>query len=234
MKVLIVNADDFGFCPAVNRGVIRAHVEGIVSSASLMVRWPDAAAAARAAARHPTLSVGLHVDLGEWVHGDDGWSPQYLVVSTDDERAVRSEVERQVEAFRALAGSYPTHLDSHQHVHRQEPVATVVATIGRELGVPVRDVTEHIQYRGDFYGQSGKGWPYPQAITAAALVGVLQSLPDGVTELGCHPADGEVPSVYGRERSIELATLCDPYVRAALLMHSVQLISFREVDRARL
>ena len=43
---LIMNADDFGISPGVNAGIIEAHERGIVTSASLMVRWPDAVAAA--------------------------------------------------------------------------------------------------------------------------------------------------------------------------------------------
>ena len=68
---LIVNADDFGQSPGVNRGVIAAHERGVVTSTSLMVRWPSAAAAAAYAREHPALSVGLHVDLGEWACRDD-------------------------------------------------------------------------------------------------------------------------------------------------------------------
>jgi predicted glycoside hydrolase/deacetylase ChbG (UPF0249 family) len=52
-RQLIVNADDFGQSAGVNRGVIEAHENGIVTSASLMVRWPDAADAARYARPAP-------------------------------------------------------------------------------------------------------------------------------------------------------------------------------------
>src|SRR5688572_28379081 len=74
---LIVNADDFGFSPGVNRGIAEAHERGIVTSASLMVRWPAAAAAASYARARPELSVGLHLDLGEWVLRDGAWVPLY-------------------------------------------------------------------------------------------------------------------------------------------------------------
>ncbi|MGA2658858.1 MAG: ChbG/HpnK family deacetylase, partial [Verrucomicrobiota bacterium] len=53
---LIVNADDFGLDPGVNRGIIKSHEYGIVTSASLMVRWPAAAEAAAYAREHPELS----------------------------------------------------------------------------------------------------------------------------------------------------------------------------------
>ena len=67
-RAVIVNADDFGLSAGVNRGIAAAFEGGIVTSASLMVR-PDAAAEAASYARlHPVLGVGLHIDLGEWVH----------------------------------------------------------------------------------------------------------------------------------------------------------------------
>src|SRR5215210_4893477 len=98
-RSLIVNADDFGLSDGVNHGILRAHDEGIVTSASLMVRQPAASAAAGEARRRPRLSVGLHLDLGEWAFRDGGWSALYEVVPADDPAAVAGEVSRQLEAF---------------------------------------------------------------------------------------------------------------------------------------
>lgn len=145
-RSLIVNADDFGQSPGVNRGVIRAHEHGIVTSATLMVRWPAAEQAAAYAREHPALSVGLHLDLGEWAYGAGQWRARYEVVDTGDPVAVQAEVRRQLDAFCALLGRDPTHLDSHQHVHRQEPVRSSLERAGEELGVPVRDVAGGIRY----------------------------------------------------------------------------------------
>src|SRR6266566_7386787 len=125
-RYLIVNADDFGQSPGVNRGIITGHEQGIVTSASLMVRWAAAAEAAAYGRTHPALSVGLHVDLGEWVYRDETWVALYEVVPLADRAAVTEEVSRQLAAFRRLMGREPTHIDSHQHVHRDEPVHSVV------------------------------------------------------------------------------------------------------------
>jgi predicted glycoside hydrolase/deacetylase ChbG (UPF0249 family) len=77
--------------------------------------------AADAARVRPRLSLGLHLDLGEWLYRGDRWECTYLRVQLDDEGAVRTETARQLAAFRRLVGCDPTHLDSHQHVHREEP-----------------------------------------------------------------------------------------------------------------
>src|SRR5262245_29293778 len=137
-RYLIVNADDFGQSPGVNRGVAMAHERGIVTSASLMVRWPAALEAAAYARCHPDLSLGLHLDLGEWECKNTDWQPRYEVVPVENASAVADEVAGQLAAFRRLLGADPTHIDSHQHVHTQEPVRRVVRDLADRLGVPVR------------------------------------------------------------------------------------------------
>jgi chitin disaccharide deacetylase len=226
-RCLVVNADDFGQSPGVNRGVIAAHERGIVTSASLMVRWPAAVEAAEYARAHPGLGVGLHIDLAEWAHRDGRWTSLYEVVPVGDAAAVAAEVARQVTAFRELVGRDPTHFDSHQHIHRDPPLCEVALDWGRRLGVPVRHFTPGVTYCGNFYGQSGKGEPCPDAIGPEALVGVLRGLPPGVTELACHPAlGGDVDSMYRAERVLEVQTLTDPRVRAVVREEGIELLSF--------
>ena len=228
-RYLIVNADDFGLSPGVNRGIIQAHEQGIVTSASLMVRGSAAAEAAAYARDHPRLSVGLHVDLCEWTFTNETWRPAYEVVPTNDAVAVADEVVRQLGAFRRLVGCNPTHLDSHQHVHRTEPVQSILLREARKLGVILRDHDPEVRYCGDFYGQSNKGYPYPEGISVEALLKILHTLPAGVTELGCHPAEGaDWDSVYRSERALECQTLCDPQVRAAISSEDVVLCSFSD------
>jgi len=227
---LIVNADDFGQTAGINRGIIEAHEHGIVTSASLMVRWPAAAAAAAYARGRPGFSLGLHVDLGEWTYRAGKWVALYEVVACDDRAATATEIARQLAAFRRLAGRDPTHLDSHQHVHREEPVCSILQELAGNLRVPLRHFAARVRYCGDFYGQSGKGEPLPEAIRAERLIELIQQLPAGFTELGCHPGDGsDVDSMYRSERAGEVKTLCDSHVRKALAAEGVDRCSFHEV-----
>jgi chitin disaccharide deacetylase len=229
-RFLIVNADDFGRSPGINDGVVRAHREGIVTSTSLMVRWPAAVEAARYAREHPELSVGLHVDLGEWSFRDGEWVLEYEVVPEDDADAMRAEVEAQLARFRALLGRPPTHLDAHQHVHRSGVPGKVVRELGGRLGVPVRFAHPHLRSCGDFYGQTGTGDPLAGAVEPRALASIVGGLPDGWTELICHPAaDALTPGMYGTERRAELDSLCDPGVRAAVESAGIALRSFTDL-----
>ena len=230
-RVLIVNADDFGRSPGVNKGVIQAHEHGVVTSATLMVRWPAAIEAA-AYARRSSLSVGLHVDLGEWIYRDGEWQPRYEVLSEPSEDAVAEEIGRQLERFEALMGRPPTHLDSHQHVHRREPIRTALIEMALKLAVPLRHYTPYVRYRGDFYGQTAEGAPLPDAISVEKLINILKTLPPGYTELGCHPGEGEdLDSIYCGERAVELRVLCDPRVRVAIKAIGIELRSFLHLSK---
>jgi len=228
-RFLVVNADDLGLSDAVNDGIFAAHEEGIVTSASLMVRQGAAPSAAERAADHPHLAVGLHIDLGEWSYADGEWTVAYSHCDLDDAADVERECRAQLERFRALLGRDPTHLDSHQHVHESEPLKGVAEALAAELAVPLRN--RAIRYEGGFYGQSGKGDPYPAGVTPERLSELIRSLPPGWTEIGCHPAAGPVPtSSYDAERQIELATLRDPEVKNLLNVMHVRLCSFAQAN----
>jgi predicted glycoside hydrolase/deacetylase ChbG (UPF0249 family) len=224
-RILIVNADDFGRSPGVNRGIAIAHEHGIVTSTSLMVRRPGAEEAARYARKHPKLSVGLHVDLGEWVYRDGAWEPVEEVLGP-----VEEAVDHQLALFTSLIGHEPTHLDSHQHVHREGQVRTVLADRAGQLAVPLRAYDSNVRFCGDFYGQTGEGESLVDAISVEALLRLVGALPIGVTELGCHPGvgtDDDLP--YGCERSIEVRVLCDPRIRSAIERDDIDLRSFAEL-----
>lgn len=233
-KNLIVNADDFGQSHGINRGIITAYGHGIVTSASLMVRWPAAADAAAYARKQPGLSVGLHIDLGEQIFRAGEWVPLYSVVPLQNETAVRDEISRQLGEFDRLVGHAPSHLDSHQHVHLREPVRIVLMDIAQRLGVPLRHYSPEIAYRGNFYGQAADGTPLRDVISVDGLIHILETLPAGCTELGCHPAaECDLNAIYRQERLEELKVLCDPRVRAAVMALGIELRSFARLSLGR-
>jgi predicted glycoside hydrolase/deacetylase ChbG (UPF0249 family) len=228
-KSLIVNADDFGYSRGVNSGIVEAHEHGIVTSASLVVDRPAAQEAAGYSRNRPELSLGLHFELPAWGVRGATWG---LSHGRKDRLAlaVATELRRQLERFRRLAGSDPTHLDSHKHRHREEPLRSVCLEAAGELNVPLRHFDPAVRSCGNFYGQIGAGRPNPGAISPRALVELLEGLETGVTELRCHPGytDG-LKSWYREERVEEVRTLCDQGVRAAIERLRIRLISFREL-----
>ena len=153
-RILIVNADDFGLSEGVNRGIMESFQKGIVTSTSLMVRWPAARQAASDAKQEPKLAVGLHFDAGEWYLDGEEWKPYYEVVDLDDVDATLAELQRELDQFHDLMGRGPTHIDSHQHVHQREALLPGFRDFGASLGVPVRHAEKRVRYVGSFYGQT--------------------------------------------------------------------------------
>jgi hypothetical protein len=222
-RLAIVNADDLGKSEEIDRGIFEAHDRGIVTSASLLVDGPDAAAALRLAKQRPDLSVGIHVafdDRGRWF------------INVQDPRAVRRELDRQLEAFVRLTGAPPTHIDSHHHAHRFFNVARHFLEAGARHGVPVRGFSE-VFFVGRFWGQPEFGRTDMTKISAESLLALLRSLGPGVSEVSCHPGylESRADAQYNREREVELRSLCDAKVKAAIAEEGIRLISFREYGR---
>ncbi len=169
--------------------------------------------------------------LAEWsLRRGEAWVPLYQIVPLDDVAVVAEALDRQLSDFRRLVGRDPTHLDSHQHFHQDEPVRSAALKLARRLDVPLRHFSPEIQYCGRFYGQTARGLPLPQAIAIDSLIEILTDLPSGLTELGCHPgrATGE-ESTYCEERSTEVDVLSHPEVRTVLWDLGIELRSFRDV-----
>jgi chitin disaccharide deacetylase len=224
MKYLVVNADDFGACAGVNRGIMEAHRRGIVTSASLMVGMPGSEEAARLARKCPALSVGLHVQFGDGRRGP--------VANLADTAACRESLCAQLVRFTGLMGRPPTHLDSHHHVHTRPELLPHFKEMAELHGAPLRECSG-VRYCSRFYGQWA-GEHHPERVSVSDLIQILATdVGEGVTELGCHPgcADPALASSYRIERQLELSTLCDGRVRGFLDDRGIALIGFREVPR---
>ena len=219
---LIVNADDFGASVGVNRGIVHAHAEGIVTSTSLMVHGPAAQEAVALAREHPGLAVGLHWDL------DAGGVDR---VPLGRAASVRGELEAQLEAFHRLVGRPPSHIDSHHHVHRSEAVAPIAEEVAAPLGVPLRE-SGLVTYIGGFYGQ----WEWQVTdlhhVSPDFLMWILRhEVAEGWTEIGCHPGyiDDDFTSVYLAEREAEVRTLTDPRIREEIDALGIRLASYDDL-----
>ncbi|MCL4239688.1 MAG: ChbG/HpnK family deacetylase [Anaerolineae bacterium] len=155
MKQLIVNADDFGRSPGINRGILEAHQRGIVTSTTVMINYPAAAPGLeRALTEAPDLGIGLHITLtsgrpvsapqtvrslltdeGGFVH-ISAWPAQMSRFEPDH---LQREIAAQVDRFISLAGRPPDHLDSHHHAAYLHPDALrAILDIAAGFGIPMR------------------------------------------------------------------------------------------------
>lgn len=153
MKRLLVTGDDFGLALEVNEAIERAHREGILCTASLMVGASEAEDAAARARRLPRLGVGLHLVL---VEGRPILPPEQVPALVDSRgdflenfvragfrfffspaarRQLAAEIRAQFEAFRAT-GLELDHVNAHNHMHLHPTILGLLLEVGRDYGLP--------------------------------------------------------------------------------------------------
>lgn len=253
MRRLIVNADDFGRARGVNTGVLRAHRDGIVTAATLMVTTPGTDDAARVARAAPSLDVGVHLTLtyGRPISDPatvpslvqrDGSFPRVPGAFLGTSRAKRDEaaIEYRAQFARAqeLIGRSPTHLDTHHWLHDDPALEWAIVALARETGAAVRP---HDDAQRDRLRAAGiktvdhyrRDFQHEGHVDLATLERILADLGDGVTELGCHPGEPdpelERTSTYAALRVTELATLTDPRTKAAIARAGITLVDYTAV-----
>lgn len=152
VRGLIVSADDFGLSPRVNAGIVRAHREGLLTNASLMVNGAAFEEAVELARSLPGLGVGLHLVL---LQGRSALGPGEIPGLVSDERyfseqpvatgmryffcrrlhaALEREVRAQVEKFLAT-GLELSHVDGHLNIHMHPTVLGILLRIAPEYRI---------------------------------------------------------------------------------------------------
>lgn len=174
----MVNADDFGLSPGVNAGVVRAHREGILTSATLLANAPFFEQAAAVALETPSLGVGLHLnivrgaplspprDIPALVASGGVFAPfRFKAMSRGFLRQAEIEYRRQFERILA-AGVVPTHVDFEKHHAWQRPLYLLACRLAREYGVPaIRTLREPVAW-----SLRRLGWPgWRRAVMATLL-----------------------------------------------------------------
>jgi predicted glycoside hydrolase/deacetylase ChbG (UPF0249 family) len=203
-RTVLVVADDLGYDPAIDQGILEAHLRGIVTAASAFVEGPFAASALAYAPR--TLAIGLHLALSPGTTGE----------------GAEMEITRQLARFEAIRGAPPAHVDGHKHVHAEPPVLAALLRIAgprrlriRALDPAMRDLIRAAGARAcdNFLGDAG----LRPCWTPGRLALVAASLPGGTTELMMHPGrkPASVRTSFGVEREVELAAATDPRVLEA-------------------
>ena len=267
-KHLVVTADDFGMSIEVNEAVEKAHRNGILTNASLVVAGAAAADAIRRAKRMPGLGVGLHLAIFGAPAQQSGEAQQ--MIAPDGENlgekpvstgigimfspATRAAAKREIDAqFRAFgqSGLELGHLDGHWHCHQHPTILNLAIAAGRPLGlravrIPYEGlgwshrVTGHrrlgarighavshaplagfmrlrtkaagLRANDHFFAKSDAG-----SVSGDQLLGLLQNLPDGVTEVGLHPSTRQRIGIHSPppdwDSTGELAALTDPRLR---------------------
>jgi predicted glycoside hydrolase/deacetylase ChbG (UPF0249 family) len=214
LRVLVVNADDFGFTRDVNEGIVTAHREGILTATTLMANGAAFDHAVELARTTPALDVGCHLVLvgGEGQPATVSALIRALALKQVD---VYHELRRQVERI-AGAGIIPTHLDTHKHTHLLPPVLDAVARLSEEFRIPWvrrpfdlplnghqvpwgkqalsrglgfmrRRFHRVLMRHGCRVTDHFAGFQITGRFEALDVIRLIESLPDGVTEFMVHP-----------------------------------------------
>jgi predicted glycoside hydrolase/deacetylase ChbG (UPF0249 family) len=241
-KRLIVTAQGFGRAPGANRGILKAHKEGIVTSATLEVQGANASEAATLGRETTTLGLGIAfvftagqpllppaevpslVDPQGRLHGD----VKALAGARLDD--VLAEARTQLRRFRELVGTRPTHLDAHASAQAVPVVLEALLTLAWETGLPIRSVTpamrERLRYEriatpdhliDDFSGAEA---------SVERLARALADVPLGTSELLCRPAEPDPEDLDAPLREAELRILTDPEARQAVQAGGIKLVAY--------
>jgi hopanoid biosynthesis associated protein HpnK len=281
LKRVIVNADDFGLSPEVNAGVIRAHRDGILGSASLMVAEPAAKAAAELARQNPALDVGLHAVVcrgrsildAAHLRGSVDASGRFLETPVLAgmryffDRSMRAkmtdELRAQVERHLELVG-YLNHIDGHLNFHVHPLFADILIELAVEYKVPcirlpresvittlrlrrnnvpsklIEAVIFRILSRRTRRMMTERGLRSTDALFGLHqsghldedyVVGVIDQLREGTTELYFHPAAdvGGIPPSPAAQLEVEILT--GPRMRDAIDRNHIELITFADLSK---
>ena len=186
----IFNADDFGISKGVNAAIVKAHREGILNSASLMINQKYAAEAVKSAKEMPDLEIGLHVNLtNEYpaapvqqipllVDGQGKLKNGFvnlLLLSFLKSRQLRqqAEIEMRAQIVKYLAtGLSLQHIDSHRHVHLIPQIFKAMRELQKEFAVPrIRVMNENI-FNTLKYNKN-KSWLFDGALIKYVLLRFL-------------------------------------------------------------
>jgi len=261
-KRLIINSDDYGRTPDISRGIREAHLRGVVTSTTCMMNIPTTADDILIALREtPALGMGVHLVLtmGKPLSGKEAvasvvdgngnfhkYDPFIENLPRLQVEEVKAEWRLQIERFIQTAGQKPTHLDSHHHSsYFTADLFSAMLELAKEYDCPIRrntsaEVTETEKMVADLMDNSSVHQPdhfidtfYDDGATTENLLGILNNLPDGTSELMCHPGRVDETfakeSIYNFQRERELKILTDPTIKQAIESNNIELISFADL-----
>jgi predicted glycoside hydrolase/deacetylase ChbG (UPF0249 family) len=214
-RLLIVNADDFGMCHAVNEAVVRAFQNGVLQSTTLMVPCPWALHGMHFLADHTEIPFGVHLTvISDWA--DYRWGPvtsREKVPSLLDETGffnnfdhmpgflasvnldeLEMEFRAQIETVLA-AGLHPSHLDWHSlRISGREDIFDVMLKLAKEYGLALRVYGKSIIEKVQSQGLPTNDYDFLDSYLldpinkSAQFAQLLRALPAGLNEWAIHPA----------------------------------------------
>lgn len=253
---LIVNADDFGYSRGQNYGIIDCYQHGIVTATTLMNNMPGCNQAYDLAKANPGLDIGVHLtlDTGSPISSSElvpslvdelGFFKKYPLTDESDISFNTNEVytEWKAQIDQMIENHvYPTHLDSHHHIHMLPSLIETFLVLANEYDLAIRfhprewspekitSFEEHLKklHRVDLFSSG-----FYMENATANFFNTLPLETEKTVEIMCHPAylDQAIlaQSTYSFERSLELEVLQSQEVKSILAKNHVELINFKQL-----
>lgn len=250
-RKLIINADDYNLTPGVSLGIVEAFKNGVVKSTTVMINMNCLDKNLKMLKDNPNLAVGLHVNFtcGKPVskpssiyslvdENGNFWRKPGISLPKAEFSHIRTEAIAQLKLAREY-GINLTHIDTHHYYHNDPETCELLAGIAKDEKLAMRSSTDRTRtiikggglkttdfFTDKFYGD--------EAVNQNILEEIFSALPEGTSELCCHPGyvDEKLLNIssYSYNREKELMVLTSPETKDLLKKYKIDLINFERLN----
>lgn len=255
MKHLIINADDFGYSKAVNLGIMESHINGVLTSTTLMANMPDVDHAVSLLKDMPNLCVGAHLTLtcgkpmlGEKVSTLIKENGYFLKLEDVENKVVQMDISEIYEEWKTQIryllnkGVNLSHIDSHHHVHTFKEHEEIIKVLSEEFNLHVRNCNNVLENKIRFldlcnYNPIRNMEEKYENVRIECFKVIEEIIKKNIqyenTEAMCHPAflDSYLleNSSFNIARIREVDILCDQLMRDLINKYEIKLCNYKNI-----
>ncbi|APF21273.1 carbohydrate deacetylase [Clostridium butyricum] len=255
MKHLIINADDFGYSKAVNLGIMESHINGVLTSTTLMANMPGVDHAVSLLKNMPNLCVGAHLTLtcgkpmlGEKVSTLIKENGYFFKLEDMENKVVQMDTSEIYEEWKTQIryllkkGVNLSHIDSHHHVHTFKEHEEIIKVLSEEFNLPVRNCNNVLENKIRFldlcnYNPIRNMEEKYENVRIECFKVIEKIIKKNIqyenTEAMCHPAflDSYLleNSSFNIARIREVDILCDQLMRDLINKYEIKLCNYKNI-----
>jgi len=255
VKHLIINADDFGYSKAVNLGIMESHINGVLTSTTLMANMPGVDHAVSLLKDMPNLCVGAHLTLtcgkpmlGEKVSTLIKENEYFFKLEDVENKVVQMDISEIYEEWKTQIryllnkGVNLSHIDSHHHVHTFKEHEEIIKVLSEEFNLPVRNCNNVLENKIRFldlcnYNPIRNMEEKYENVRIECFKAIEEIIKKNIqyenTEAMCHPAflDSYLleNSSFNIARIREVDILCDQLMRDLINKYEIKLCNYKNI-----
>ncbi|KJZ84122.1 hypothetical protein ClosIBUN13A_CONTIG160g02453 [Clostridium sp. IBUN13A] len=252
---MIINADDFGYSKAVNLGIMESHINGVLTSTTLMANMPGVDHAVSLLKDMPNLCVGAHLTLtcgkpmlGEKVSTLIKENGYFLKLEDVENKVVQMDISEIYEEWKTQIryllnkGVNLSHIDSHHHVHTFKEHEEIIKVLSEEFNLPVRNCNNVLENKIRFldlcnYNPIRNMEEKYENVRIECFKVIEEIIKKNIqyenTEAMCHPAflDSYLleNSSFNIARIREVDILCDQLMRDLINKYEIKLCNYKNI-----